>query len=194
MAARYEGRPTVEFLADGRQVKLLTDLTFYDPADTRWAVPAGAIVDGASIPRLFWPIIGAPLDGNYRDASIVHDWYCDRRTRTWQATHRVFYEAMLVSGVPHTKAKIMYFAVRWRGPRWEERVSMNNILGGGRIGRFYNLVTLRPTETVMVQSPGTTFDEEDQVRLLSKKIEEIERDGYELEQIDELADSLKAES
>jgi hypothetical protein len=146
----------------------------------------------ASIPRLFWPIIGAPLDGNYRDASIVHDWYCDRRTRTWQATHRVIYEAMLVSSVPYSKAKVMYFAVRWRGPRWEERISMNNILGRGRFDRF-NFITSLPTEIVIVPSPGATFKEKDQLKLLNKKMEEIEQDGYEIEQIDQLADSLKAE-
>ena len=119
MAARYEGEPQVVFLAGGRNVRLLADLYFFDSEDTRWAVPAGAVVDGASIPRLFWSIIGGPFEGQYRDASIIHDWFCDKRTRTWQATHRVFYEGMIVSGVGIKMAKLMYFAVRWQGPRWE---------------------------------------------------------------------------
>src|SRR6202007_2255330 len=90
-----------------------------------------AVADGASIPRAFWSLIGGPLEGRYRNASIVHDWYCDRRTRTWQATQRVFYEAMRTSGVSMAKAKTMFLAVQWGGPRWEVRVSVNTRLDAG---------------------------------------------------------------
>ncbi len=55
-------------------------------AGTRLGCAQGAIVDGASIPRMFWSIIGGLFDEGYRDASIIHDWYCDKRLRTWQAT------------------------------------------------------------------------------------------------------------
>src|ERR1700710_1016643 len=137
MVARFEGEPQVAFQPDGRTVRLLADMTFYDPAETRWAVPAAAVVDGASIPRFLWTIIGGPFEGRYRDASIIHDWFCDRRTRTWQATHRVFYDAMLVSGVAVTQSKILYFGVRYGGPRWETRVSINTNL---QVNSNFNLV------------------------------------------------------
>jgi hypothetical protein len=35
--------------------------------------------------------------------------------------HRVFYDAMLVDGVPELQAKAFYAAVRAGGPRWEKR-------------------------------------------------------------------------
>ena len=131
MAARFEGDFLVTLLDDGRNIRLESDLVFIDPNDVRWAAPKGAVVDGASIPKGFWSIIGGPLEGKYRNASIIHDWFCDKRTRTWQATHRVFYDGMIASGVGIAQAKLMYYAVLWGGPRWEERVSVNTNLPGG---------------------------------------------------------------
>jgi len=118
-------------LLPGRNIELDEGFAFLDPTGLDWPVPKGTVADGASIPQVFWSIIGGPLDGPYRNASIIHDYYCDMRTRTWQATHRMFYDAMIACDVDPTKAKIMYFAVRWGGPRWEERVSINTNLGRG---------------------------------------------------------------
>jgi Protein of unknown function (DUF1353) len=123
--AHYVGMPRVEFLPNGREVRLIEGYAFSDAQELLWSVPAQAVVDGASIPSIFWSVIGGPFEGKYRDASIIHDWFCDTRLREWQATHRVFYEAMLVSEVPRRTAKVMYLAVRWGGPRWETRVSKN---------------------------------------------------------------------
>lgn len=131
MTGRFEGDIIVKLLEDGRIAELQNDLVFIDPAGTRWAAPKGAQVDGASIPRGFWSVIGGPFEGKYRDASIIHDWFCDQRTRTWQATHRVFYDGMITRGVDPVKAKLMYYAVWWGGPRWEERVSHNTNLNVG---------------------------------------------------------------
>ena len=125
MSARYMGTPRVEFLRDGRDVKLIEGFSFCDPEGLLWPVPADSVVDGASIPRVFWTLIGGPFEGRYRDASIIHDYYCDVRVRTWQATHRVFYEAMVVSEVSRRTAKMMYCAVRWGGPRWSKRTTHN---------------------------------------------------------------------
>lgn len=196
MAARYEGEPVVKLLPGGRNVQLVADLVFIDPQDVRWAVPVGATVDGASIPRAFWPVIGGPFEGRYRDASIIHDWFCDRRTRTWQATHRVFHDAMIVSGVPTPKAKVMYFAVYWAGPRWEERVTLNTTLP---VDTSYNFIskpvnlasilsTIRSTKIVSVASPGSRYQEAQQQALYSKLESKIE--NLDLSEIESLAESL----
>lgn len=117
----YEGRIVVEWIEhDGsdRLVRLVEPFTYIDNNGKRWSVPAGALVDGASIPRILWTSVGSPFVGDYRYATVIHDYYCERRIETWQSTHRVFYEAMLVSGVPKIKALKMYTAVRAFGPRW----------------------------------------------------------------------------
>jgi Protein of unknown function (DUF1353) len=116
----FIGEVDVRLLDDGRRLKLLNDFGFRDRTAILWQAPKDAVVDGASIPQIFWTITGGPLEGKYRNASILHDWYCDRRSRGWREVHRMFHEAMLVSGVSAAKAKIMYLAVYYRGPRWSD--------------------------------------------------------------------------
>lgn len=103
---------------EARWVVLLNDLVFIDSKEIIWKAKAGSIVDGASIPRIIWPIIGSPFVGKYRRASIIHDVFCDIKKRPWQDVHRVFYEMMLVDGVNKKKAWLMYQAVYFGGPRW----------------------------------------------------------------------------
>jgi hypothetical protein len=121
----FIGTPAVELLEDGRLIKLLNDFSFKDNTETLWSAPKNAIVDGASIPRALWAITGGPLEGKYRNASILHDWFCDVRSRDWRAVHRMFHEAMLVSGVDNIKARIMYLAVYYGGPRWSDQAIAN---------------------------------------------------------------------
>jgi hypothetical protein len=80
--------------------------------------PAGAEVDGASIPAFLWSGVGSPFVGDYRRATVVHDVECERRQEPHRAVHRMFYEAMLCDGVEAHRAKTMYFAVRVFGPKW----------------------------------------------------------------------------
>ena len=113
-------------LDDGRLMQLEKEFGYRDSANVLWPVPAGTKVDGASIPRAAWPFIGGPWEGRYRNASVVHDYYCDKRNRTSVATHRVFHEAMLTSGVSKWRADVMYTAVRVGGPKWSDTVVFNN--------------------------------------------------------------------
>lgn len=126
--AEFIGELIVEPLSDGRSLKLIKPYAYRAPNRELWSVPAGAIVDGASIPRAFWSFIGGPFEGKYRNASVIHDWYCDRRTRPWRSVHRVFYDAMIDSHVNEALAKTMYAAVQWFGPRWSSAVVQNNNL------------------------------------------------------------------
>lgn len=115
----YEGLPPqAELLDDGRMMRLLSPLAYVSEPGERWPVTAGVVVDGASIPRAFWSLIGGPFEGLYRNASIVHDRYCDLRIRPWKPTHRMFHDAMRCRGVGKAKAKLMYYAVYRFGPRW----------------------------------------------------------------------------
>lgn len=117
---RYKGQLKVTWVQDGRHMDLLEDFSFIDGAELAWDVPGGARINGASIPQWLWTITGSPYVGNYRDASVVHDWYCCVRTRTSDATHAMFHEAMIVSGVSPVRARIMYAAVRYAGPSWSD--------------------------------------------------------------------------
>lgn len=112
------GEPQIELQPDNRTSRLLSPFAYFRPDRSHWPVPVGAFFDGASIPRVFWTLIGSPYVGAYRKAAIVHDHYCVVKARRWQDTHRMFYEAMRCDGVGKSKAGVMYYAVRRFGPRW----------------------------------------------------------------------------
>jgi hypothetical protein len=116
----YPSPPRIELLPEGRVFKLLEPFTYIDPRGVEWVAPAGTLADGASIPRIFWSILGGPLEGKYRDASIIHDFYCSTRHKPWREVHRMFLDAMLTSGVEDALALRMYAAVRAAGPRWTD--------------------------------------------------------------------------
>lgn len=116
---RYTNAPPLaQWLEDGRHMRLKRPFGYVDASGREWPVPAETVVDGASIPQVFWSLTGGPFSGAFRDASIVHDYYCDVRTRPWRDTHRVFLDAMLCSGVSEVQAQVMYYAVYRFGPRW----------------------------------------------------------------------------
>lgn len=108
----------VELLDDGRQLKLLEDFVYLDPRGRAWTAKKNFVVNGASIPQAFWTITGGPLEGKYRNASIVHDEGCVRMTEPSQMVHLMFYEACRCVGVPEYQAKVLYATVYHFGPKW----------------------------------------------------------------------------
>ena len=117
---KFQDRLKGEFI-DSRprpKFRLSSRFRFKDPNGLLWRVPAKKEVDGASIPQAFWSFIGGPFDGDYIKASVIHDHYCDEKSRTEHDTHRNFYYGMRASGVAAWKAKLMYWAVATFGPKW----------------------------------------------------------------------------
>ena len=110
--------PKLDILPDGRTMRLLDDFVYIDKSGHVWKATKDRIVDGASIPQIFWSVTGGPMAGKFRFASIVHDEYCELKTEPWQKVHRMFYEACRCEGVPEEQAKILFLAVYHRGPRW----------------------------------------------------------------------------
>ncbi len=119
-AGGFKGHVAARWADNGRDMILTEPFEYVAPDGRRWPVPRGTTVDGASIPRFFWSTIGGPFDGLYRNASVVHDFYCQVRTRTYEDVHRVFYDAMKTSGVTDAKGWLMYQAVLRFGPRWRD--------------------------------------------------------------------------
>lgn len=109
-----------ESAMDTRRFKLLAPVEYVASDETVWKAEPGTVINGASIPRAFWSVIGAPTTGPYRDASVIHDYYCGTRERHWEATHWVFYDACRASGLGPWKANVMYLAVYHYGPMWDE--------------------------------------------------------------------------
>src|ERR1700752_1913780 len=95
----YIGRIVVTWNHDGRSMTLVEPFAYLDPTGVRWEAPAGTKVDGASIPRFAWSLIGGPFEGKYRASSVVHDVACNERKADWQDVHLMFHRGMLASGV-----------------------------------------------------------------------------------------------
>lgn len=101
-----------------RKMELTRDFSFVDGKGKKWVAPAKSVIDGASIPRFFWRIIGSPFNGLYRRASVIHDVYCVTKSESHEKVHKMFYNAMRADGVSKNKAKAMYWAVKYGGPKW----------------------------------------------------------------------------
>jgi hypothetical protein len=116
----FSGEPETRWLTEpndpDRRMNLLRDFTFTDPEGKAWEVPAGYDkMDGASIPRALWTLVGSPYTGDYRRASIVHDRACDEARGDKdkrRAADRMFYHACRAGGCSVRQAAILYIGVR----------------------------------------------------------------------------------
>lgn len=93
---------------------------YIDPSGMHWDVPAGYVTDGATIPPGLKPIVGSSWHHSYIRAAVIHDYYIDyaKLTVAAAAVHRVFFHALLASGVQPYWAHFMYRAVAEFGPQW----------------------------------------------------------------------------
>ena len=115
----YSGEPVTKWNPDGRTMTLLSELRYTDPQGEVWVAPAGSVVDGASIPRYLWSVMGGPFEGQYRNASVLHDVAYEKHNRPWQDCDRMFYNAMRCSGVNAVEAKTMYYTLYKFGHHWK---------------------------------------------------------------------------
>jgi len=168
----FSGSPKVSFDIDGRNVRLLEPLSFTDSEGITWLVPRNFVSDGASIPKIFWSFIGGPFAGRHRDAAIVHDYFCERRTYDWRRVHRTFYKAMRARGVSQSRAWIMYKAVMTFGPRWEARKPIPECQPGPHF---------RPDQCVLNQAPPEIVYPAITAEAKRQFISELVAEGFEAE-------------
>ena len=141
----FFGEPETNWLTqDGtedRNMGLLKKFSFKDPDAREWVAPAGAVIDGASIPRALWTIVGSPYTGDYRRASIVHDVACveaggDKKKR--RAADRMFFHACRAGGCSIWESIVLYLGVRIGAaaaevPAWHAAIATETI--GPRVRR-----------------------------------------------------------
>jgi hypothetical protein len=116
---KYRGEVVAKWSDDELEMELVKDFVYVDAAGKEWKAPTGSIINGASIPSMFWSVIGGPFEGRFRKASVLHDAACDVQTESWEEVHRMFYDACRCSRVGIGKAQTMYWAVYHFGPRWQ---------------------------------------------------------------------------
>lgn len=111
----FSGNPKTMWLADrgdDRDMQVIEDFWFLDQSGRRWDVPAGTVINGASIPRTLWSSVGSPYTGNYRRAALVHDAAVGREGVLRADADAMFYFACLAGGCSQLQAKMLYAGVR----------------------------------------------------------------------------------
>lgn len=70
--------------------------------------------DGASIPRIFWRLIGAKTDSKFLIPSLIHDVLCENHQYVKNNRYladRIFERLLYVSGVPALSRWLMFHSV-----------------------------------------------------------------------------------
>jgi hypothetical protein len=166
----FYGTLKLEPIGDGVHMKVLELYSYRDFYGHILSAQPGFFTDGASIPRPLWSFVGSPFTGKYVGAAVIHDVGCDSHKYTWQITDRIFYDAMLDSGVSDHLAKIMYYGVRLGGPKWEsvtlsaatEAKLSDKIAASGAISITESSGTTnnkRPTAVVVIPYPKRTLSQ-----------------------------------
>ena len=82
--------------------------------------------DGASVPRFFWRIVGAPMNGKYVPAALLHDALYAAEPFPRAKCDAAFLEFMAQLGVPWWRRNAMWLAVRWFGGAvWKQHTAQS---------------------------------------------------------------------
>lgn len=142
---KFSDNPQTEWLVDpagpDRDMILLRDFWYQDPDGRRWTAPRGSRINGASIPRPLWTVVGSPYIDDYRSASIVHDVACDNPAIPRRDADRMFYFACLAGGCSKAQARLLYLGVRVGD--WA--INVGNLVLPNRLRLLYRLPTARKT-------------------------------------------------
>lgn len=93
---------------------------FYNPQTNSyvWIAPKGSVIDGASIPRIMWSLVGSPFSGSYKRSAAIHDVECVQRDHPSELIHHLFKEMLDADGVTGWRKSAMATAVILGGPSW----------------------------------------------------------------------------
>ncbi|HZA37561.1 MAG TPA: DUF1353 domain-containing protein [Candidatus Baltobacteraceae bacterium] len=165
----FNGEPVTRWNPDGRTMTLLNELRYTDPQGFTWVAPAGSEVDGASIPRYLWSIMGGPFEGKYRKASVLHDVAYGQKNRPWQDCDRMFYYAMRCGGVSAVEAKTMYYALYRFGNHWKFPIKRARAVKVGRA------TVARAIPRAIPVNPNEINEAHDWIQRAEPSLEQIEQ-------------------
>jgi len=100
------------FICKNQVAVKLTD--YFNEKTYKFTIPAGYRWDGASIPVLFWRIIGSKEDSRFLIPSMIHDILCENHgyvNNDRYFADRVFEKLLEVSGVCAFKRWLMFHSV-----------------------------------------------------------------------------------
>lgn len=111
MKANFDLLPVALATLKTNELALAFDWSFTVDSKTIY-VPSGYDIDGASIPRPFWPIIGSPFEPRYMAAAFAHDWAYLTHCLARPEADEVLFQFLRKCGCGLGRARIMWGAVR----------------------------------------------------------------------------------
>ena len=114
----FSDEPETQWLTDkkdpDRDMQLRADFYYTDPDKKTWYAKAEAVINGASIPRFLWSLVGSPYTRDYRRASIVHDIAVRglKDTPERKKADVMFYYACRDGGCSYFESIVLYVGVR----------------------------------------------------------------------------------
>ena len=117
-SVRFSGNLAVSVNEESYRATTIGDIEFIDSTGTVWRVPKGTVADATSVPRLMWSIVGPPLTSDYTIPTIFLDYFTAQRKHPPEQVYKMFFDALLATGMSQAKAKMFLAAVEKFGPRW----------------------------------------------------------------------------
>ncbi|MDH5716416.1 MAG: DUF1353 domain-containing protein [Spirochaetia bacterium] len=112
----FSGDPKTKWLSESnepdRYMELLEDFVYTDANGKKWIAKKGTKINGASIPRALWSIVGSPFAGDYRRASIVHDAAIKDSSIEREEADKMFYYACLAGGCSKEQTALLFAGTR----------------------------------------------------------------------------------
>jgi hypothetical protein len=114
MKIYYDIQPECEAMPETNFVKLVKDWYFCIDNKKIW-IPKDYYYNGASIPRIFWSIIGSPFEPDFWSAAMGHDYLYLLHLVDRSTADECLYQLLLQSNVNTIRAHIIWAAVRTCG-------------------------------------------------------------------------------
>ena len=94
---------------------MLRDELSFENSKYKVTIKPGLLTDGASIPKVFWSIIGCPLNGKYVGSALIHDGLYASHVLSKEESDLLFLDMMEHNKVSLWRRKLMYWAVKFGG-------------------------------------------------------------------------------
>ena len=105
----------------GEQTYILLEDITVNSLDYQIKLLKGFDFDAASIPQIFWSIIGSPFTGNYTTPAAIHDGLYAGEILDRKVCDDIFLDLMKQYKVSYLRRYAMYWAVRLGGGKvWKE--------------------------------------------------------------------------
>jgi hypothetical protein len=116
---QFNGDVILEELGNGSWK--LQDYFSYENDSIQVAVKSDFVTDGASIPKVFWSVVGNPLENDLLKPAIIHDGLYNLMQLKRLECDKLLREMLLFNGTSKMKAYFIYYAVRlFGGSHWRK--------------------------------------------------------------------------